>query len=140
MDWSRRPVGGKKFCRSPTLVFYGIMIIQYNASTQLRRVSGVFVINSFGNRTAADIFHRGQSRSLPARYWQRAVDLLDIMEAVSSLDELQSMAFPPSVRLHKLAGSMRGRFAIDINKTDGWRITFKFKDQEFFDVKIENYH
>jgi plasmid maintenance system killer protein len=86
------------------------------------------------------LFHNGQSKSLPKKYWQRAVDLLDIMEAVDYLDDLKAKGFPPSLRLHKLKGKRKAEYAIDIHKTDGWRITFKFENNEFVDVKVEDYH
>ncbi len=62
------------------------------------------------------------------------------MDAASSLDELQRKGFPPSLRLHKLKGDRKNEFAIDINKISGWRITFVFRDSDFYDVKIENDH
>lgn len=98
------------------------------------------MINNFGNKTANDLFHKGSSRTIPRQHWQRAVDLLDIMEAVESLEELKSKGFPPSVRLHSLKGTRKGEYAIDIHKTEGWRITFIFVANEFCDVKIEDYH
>lgn len=98
------------------------------------------MIKNFGNKVAADLFHKGQSKSLPQKHWQRAIDLLDIMEAVDSLDNLNSKGFPPSLRMHKLKGSRKNEYAIDIHKTDGWRITFKFEENEFAEVKVENYH
>ncbi len=98
------------------------------------------MIKEFGNRIAFDLFHRGKTKKLPAELWQRAINLLDIMDAVTSLDELQRKGFPPSLRLHKLKGDRKNEFAIDINKLSGWRITFLFKESDFYDVKIENYH
>jgi len=98
------------------------------------------LIRNFGNKAATDLFHKGQSKSLPPKFWQRAVDLLDIMEAVDSLDDLKMRDFPPSLRLHKLKGSRSGEYAIDIHKTGGWRVTFKFIENEFVEVKVENYH
>jgi proteic killer suppression protein len=98
------------------------------------------LIRNFGNKAAADLFHKGMSKSLPQKHWQRAVDLLDIMEAVDSLDDLNTKGFPPSLRMHKLKGDRSGEYAIDIHKIDGWRITFKFVESEFIEVKIENYH
>lgn len=86
------------------------------------------------------MFHRGKSKKLPVELWQRATYLLDVMDAVTSLDELQKKGFPPSLRLHKLKGDHKDEFAIDINKLSGWRITFLFKESDFYDVKIENYH
>lgn len=98
------------------------------------------MIRNFANRVAADLFHKGQSKSLPQKHWQRAIDLLDIMEAVDSLDDLKLKGFPPSIRLHKLKGRRRDEYAIDIHKTDGWRITFRFEANEFVEVKVEDYH
>jgi toxin HigB-1 len=98
------------------------------------------LIRNFGNKAAADLFHKGQCKALPQKHWQRAVDLLDIMEAVDSLDDLKVRGFPPSLRLHKLKGARKDEFAIDIHKTDGWRVTFRFEGNEFVEVKIENYH
>ena len=98
------------------------------------------MIRDFGNKTASDLYHRGSCKGLPRQFWQRAIYLLDVMEAVESLEALKNKGFPPSVRLHPLSGRRKGEFAIDINKVSGWRITFKFKANEFFDVKVENYH
>ena len=98
------------------------------------------MIESFGNREAQIIFEDGRARHLPTRLLKRAILLLDVMDNVDSLDSLWEMAFPPDIRLHKLKGNRKGRFAIDIHKIDGWRITFEFQNQKFSNVKIENYH
>ena len=66
--------------------------------------------------------------------------LLDILDAVDLLEDLQARGFPPNLRLHKLKGNHKGRYAIDVNKVEGWRITFVFKNSEFYEVKIENHH
>lgn len=98
------------------------------------------MIKGFANKIAADLFHKGQSRALPREYWQRAIDLLDIMEAVDNLDDLKTKSFPPSIRLHQLKGSRKGEWAIDIHKLSGWRIAFKWESSQFVDVKVEDYH
>jgi len=76
----------------------------------------------------------------PRQYWKRAIHLLEVMDAVESFDELKTKGFPPSVRLHPLSGASKGEWAIDIHKTSGRRITFRFEKNEFSDVKIEDYH
>ena len=98
------------------------------------------MVRDFGNKAAADLFHKGSSKSLPRQFWRRAIFLLDLMEAVNSLEVLKSKGFPPGLRLHPLKGDRKGEYAIDINKVSGWRITFRFEKKEFFDVKVENYH
>jgi toxin HigB-1 len=98
------------------------------------------VIKEFGNKVAFDLFHYGKTKKLPFEHWQRAMFLLDIMDAVTSLTEMQSKGFPPSLRLHKLKGERKSEFAIDIHKLSGWRITFRLIENDFYDVKIEDYH
>lgn len=98
------------------------------------------MIRNFGNKTAADLYHKGFSKGLPRQFWQRAIQLLDVMEAVENLEDLKIRGFPPSIRLHPLKGVRKGQWAIDINKVSGWRITFKFENSEFVEVKIEDYH
>lgn len=98
------------------------------------------MIENFGNKTASDLFHDGKSKSLPRKYWQRTIFLLDVMDAVEDIADLKSKGQPPSLRLHKLKGDMAGFWAVDIHKSDGWRITFKFAEGKFLDVKVLDYH
>lgn len=98
------------------------------------------MIKDFGNKIASDLFHKGESKKLPRQHWVRAVHLLDVIEAVDSLEELKRSAFPPSVRLHPLSGKRKGEWAIDVNKLSGWRVTFRFEGNQFVGVCIEDYH
>lgn len=98
------------------------------------------MIKDFGNKIASELYHKGSSKALPRQYWLRAIHLLEIMDAVESLDELKQKGFPPSIRLHPLTGNRKGEWAIDIHKTSGWRIVFQFEKNEFISVKIEDYH
>ena len=98
------------------------------------------MIKNLDNKIARDIWEKWTSKSLPKEYHLRARALLQIMSTTNSLDELKKKGEPPSLRLHPLRYERRGEFAIDINKASGWRITFKFENSEFVDVKIEDYH
>jgi toxin HigB-1 len=59
------------------------------------------------------------------RMLNRAVDLVDLR-------------LPPANRLEKLAGNRAGQWSIRIN--DQWRICFRWKDGDAFDVEIVDYH
>ena len=98
------------------------------------------MIESYGNAEAQRVFEDGKSKKLPAALLKRAIQLLDIMDNIESLNDLKIKSFPPDIRLHKLKGEFKSRFAIDINKIKGWRITFIFEDNVFKSVKVENYH
>ena len=98
------------------------------------------MIESYGNAEAQKIFEEGKVKKLPKRLLRRAIQLLDIMDNVESLSDLKLKSFPPDIRLHGLKGTQKGRYAIDINKVEGWRIIFEYDDSKFKRVRIENYH
>ena len=98
------------------------------------------MIESYGNAEAQRIFEDGKAKKLPKTLLKRTIHLLDIMDNVESLNDLKAKSFPPNIRLHSLKGESIGRYAIDIDKLDGWRITFEFNDNKFLRVIVENYH
>ena len=98
------------------------------------------MIGNFANRVAKEIWEKVTSKALPAELHLRAKYLLEIMYSTHSLDELEKKGRPPALNMHHLHGNRRGERAIDITRTSGWRITFRFESGKFVDVKIENYH
>lgn len=96
------------------------------------------MIRNFGNKIAQDIWENGASKAIPRDIWIRSKALLTIMHATSVIDDLKIKGQPPNIRLHKLKGDRRDEWSVTIGLP--WCITFKFKNGEFIDVKIENYH
>ena len=52
--------------------------------------------------------------------------------------DLVDLRIPPSNRLEKLSGKLKDFYSIRIN--DQWRIIFKWKSGNAFEVKIVDYH
>ncbi len=96
------------------------------------------MISSFTGKIAKDIWETNKSKALPREYWLRAKALLTIMHSTRVLDDLKIGGQPPNIRLHKLKGERKDYWSVTIALP--WCITFKFKDGEFSEVKIENYH
>ena len=96
------------------------------------------MIRNFANKAAEDIWEKDNCKALPRELWLRAKALMTIMHATSVLEDLIIKGQPPNIRLHKLKGDRREEWSVTIKLP--WCITFKFKNGEFFDVKIENYH
>lgn len=96
------------------------------------------MIRNFGNRIAEEIWETSSSKSLPKDLWLRAKALLAIMHSTSTIDDLRIKGQPPNIRLHKLKGGRKDEWSVTIKLP--YSITFKFKNGEFSDVKIENYH
>jgi len=60
---------------------------------------------------------------------------LQMLHDAFSLEDLRA---PPGNRLEPLRGSRKGQWSIRIN--DQWRVCFRMKDGNIFDVEIVDYH
>lgn len=66
---------------------------------------------------------------------EAALDLLAALDAATALSDLSPLK---SVGLHKLKGDRKGHWAMTVNGP--WRICFRFKDGDAWDVEIVDYH
>ncbi len=60
---------------------------------------------------------------------------LGLVDAAETLDDLR---VPPGNRLEKLKGNRAGQHSIRVN--DQWRICFRWKGGNAYDVQIVDYH
>ena len=57
------------------------------------------------------------------------------LDAAMALDDLR---VPPGNRLEKLRGKREGQFSMRIN--DQWRLCFRWREGDAYDVEIVDYH
>jgi proteic killer suppression protein len=57
---------------------------------------------------------------------------------LNAADKLSDLRVPPGNRLEKLSGNRRGQHSIRINQR--WRICFRWRDGDAYDVEIVDYH
>lgn len=93
------------------------------------------MIKTFADKHTHDFYVTGKSRRLPADLLKRAMRRLEYVDLASKLEDLK---VPPSNRLHALKDDREGQYSISIN--DQWRICFRFKDGDAYDVEITDYH
>jgi proteic killer suppression protein len=93
------------------------------------------VIKSFASRETEDLFAGQSSRRIPGDIQRRALQRLVVLSATLDLDELRRI---PGNRLEKLKANRAGQHSIRIN--DQWRICFRWRDGDAFDVEIVDYH
>lgn len=93
------------------------------------------VIQSFNDGTTRRLFEDDRRRGFRGLDYDRALVLLDALDAAQALDPLRALQ---AVRLHALSGPRRGVWAMTINAR--WRLTFRFADGDAHDVAIEDYH
>jgi proteic killer suppression protein len=93
------------------------------------------MIKSFADKHTLELFVTGRSKRIQPDLIRRALRRLEYIDLATCLDDLK---VPPGNRLHALAGSREGHYAISIN--DQWRICFTFIDGDAYDVEITDYH
>ncbi|MXW09856.1 MAG: type II toxin-antitoxin system RelE/ParE family toxin [Gammaproteobacteria bacterium] len=93
------------------------------------------MIKSFSDKRAAAIFSGHAVRRLPIQIQGRARAKLLTIDAAIRLEDLR---VPPGNRLEALRGDRNGFHSIRINEQ--WRICFRWRDGEAWDVEIVDYH
>ena len=94
-----------------------------------------FMIKSFKEKETERIFNRQFSKKLPQNVQRVARKKLVILDAATELNDLR---VPPGNQLEALKGNRKGQHSIRIN--DQWRICFKWRAGDSFDVEITDYH
>ena len=92
------------------------------------------MIKSFGDRNTERLFADQVVRKFQgfARPAKRK------LEAINAAARLDDQWVPPSNRLEKLKGNLKGFYSIRIN--DQWRVIFQWIDGHAHEVSIVDYH
>jgi proteic killer suppression protein len=96
------------------------------------------LIQSFGDRTTADLFREANTRSarrVPRDIWRIVQRKLKVLDVAAKLDDL---AASPGNRLELLKGDQAGRHSIRVN--DQYRVTFRWENGNAYEVRVEDYH
>lgn len=93
------------------------------------------MIRSFGNQDTERLFARQSVRRWPAMLQRAALRKLLVLDAAETIIDLR---VPPGNRLEKLAGKRSGERSVRIN--DQWRICFRWREGDAYDVEIVDYH
>ena len=93
------------------------------------------MIKSFADPDTERLFRRERVRRYPAELLRAMLRKLALVDAAEHLDDLR---VPPGNRLEKLRGDRTGQHSIRVN--DQWRVCFRWKDGDAFEVEIVDYH
>jgi proteic killer suppression protein len=77
-------------------------------------------------------------RQIVRRFQQVAAIAIRKLVQIDSAEELRDLASPPGNRLELLKGDRAGQYSIRVN--DQYRICFRWRDGDAFDVEIADYH
>jgi proteic killer suppression protein len=93
------------------------------------------MIKSWASRPSQRFYETGKASKFRGLDIEAAEDLLAVLDAATSLDDLSPLK---SVGLHKLKGDRKGQWAMTVNGP--WRVCFRFRNGDAYDVEIVDYH
>ena len=93
------------------------------------------MIKSFADKATQKIYQREFIKKLPREVQQAGLRKLRMLNNAKTLRDLRS---PPGNRLEKLEGDRAGQHSIRIN--DQWRVCFKWRENDAYEVEITDYH
>ncbi len=93
------------------------------------------MIKTFGSKETEKVWLGQRSKKLPNEIQEIARRKLRMLN--NSCD-IRDLKVPPSNRLEKLGGNLKGFYSIRINKQ--WRIIFIWNNGNAFDTEIIDYH
>jgi proteic killer suppression protein len=93
------------------------------------------MIKSWANSRSRRFYEAGKISKFRSLDIDAADELLVALDAATSLKDLSPLK---SVGLHKLSGNRADPWAMTVNGP--WRICFRFKNGNAYDVEITDYH
>ena len=93
------------------------------------------MIKSFKDEITKDIWKRKKVKKFPNDIFKVARRKLGFLEDAVDINDLR---IPPGNRLEALKRDRLGQHSIRIN--DQWRVCFRWKDGNAYDVEITDYH
>lgn len=93
------------------------------------------MIKSFQSKDTEKLFNRKFVSKFPLELHRTALKKLLLLDAAERVEDLK---VPPGNRLEKLSGNRQGQHSIRIN--DQWRICFRWRQGDAYDVEIIDYH
>ena len=92
------------------------------------------MIESFRHRGLKRLYEQGDGSKVRADQLSRISDVLFHLDRAQAPGDLDL----PGYRLHPLKGDRKGCWSVTIS--GNWRIIFRFKDGDAFEVDLADYH
>ena len=92
-------------------------------------------IRSFNGKLAAAVFEGKAPRRLPPDLTRRLLIKLRVIDQAEGLHYFASL---PGLHFEALAGDREGQYSIRVNRQ--WRVCFRWRDGDAYDVEFVDYH
>jgi proteic killer suppression protein len=92
------------------------------------------MIENFRDRRLKRLYETGDRTKIEAKLVNRVEFILALLDASQTLDDMGVH----SLHLHPLTGNRKGFWSMTVSAN--WRIIFRFKNVNVFDVEMIDYH
>jgi proteic killer suppression protein len=92
-------------------------------------------IQSFRHKGLRQLFESDDARAIPAKFADKLRDMLIAIDTARAVEEI---ALFPGWRLHRLKGNLADYWSLTLS--GNWRVIFRFKDGDAFDLDLVDYH
>ena len=92
------------------------------------------MIRTFKSRALKRLYDRGDPSLIRADHLSRIEDILARLDVTETPRALAM----PGYNLHPLKGKLKGFWSVKVS--GNWRIVFRFKTGDVFDVNLADYH
>jgi toxin HigB-1 len=92
-------------------------------------------IQSISHKGLRRLFEDDEARPVPANTSDKLKKMLVAIDTAKLIDDIAVM---PGWKLHPLTGDLAGCWSLTV--TRNWRLVFRFKDGDAFDLDLMDYH
>lgn len=92
------------------------------------------MIQNFRNKALERLLKEGNAKGIPKELEKRIRVRLEVIDSATAIDDLRV----PGYNLHELKGDRKETWSIKVSGNQ--RITFKFRDNDAYDLDLEDYH
>jgi proteic killer suppression protein len=92
------------------------------------------MIQTFKSKALERLFKEGNAKGIPKEFEKRTRARLEVIDTAIIIDDIKI----PGYDLHELKGDRQGTWPRKVS--GNWRITFKFQDNNAYDIDLEDYH
>lgn len=92
------------------------------------------MIRGFAHKGLENFFYTGSKKGIQTKHAQKLALIIDRLDAANTL---QDMNYPGS-GFHPLKGKFKGFYSVKVS--GNWRVIFKFKEGNAYNVNYVDYH
>jgi proteic killer suppression protein len=92
------------------------------------------MIQTFRNKALERLLKEGNAKGIPKDLEKRIRRRIEVIDSATAIDDLRI----PGYDLHQLKGDRRETWSIKVS--GNWRITFTFRNNDAYDLNLEDYH